>query len=186
MQKNNLGFRRMKRNNSVGYRVNSVRATQFRQWATRVLRDYVIHGRTAAELIKSRADATREHMGLTSWENAPHGKILKSDVTIAKNYLTKEELEALGRIVSACLDLAEDMARRRIPMTMEDWTRRLDMFLEISQRDILQDACKVTAEIVRNHAESEFEKYRIVQGRLFESDFGRSIKEIERRKMFAV
>jgi len=142
---------------------------------------FAIHGQTAAELVKSRADATKEHMGLTTWENAPHGKILKSDVTIAKNYLTKEELEALGRIVNAYLDLAEDMARRRIPMTMEDWAKRLDMFLEISQRDILQDAGKVTAEIARNHAESEFEKYRIVQDRLFESDFDRVVKEIKKK-----
>ena len=240
---------------SVGYRVNSVRATQFRQWATQVLRDYAIrgyvldkkrmengaflgedyferlleeireirlserrfyqkitdiyatavdynkdapttreffakvqnklhfaiHGQTAAELIQSRADATREHMGLTSWANGPDGKILKSDVTIAKNYLTKEELEALGRIVNSYLDLAEDMARRRIPMTMEDWAKRLDMFLELSERDILQNAGKVSAEIARKHAESEFEKYRIVQDRLFESDFDRVVKEIGRK-----
>ena len=113
--------------------------------------------------------------------NGPDGKILKSDVTIAKNYLTKEELEALGRIVNSYLDLAEDMARRRIPMTMEDWARRLDMFLELSERDILQDAGKVSAEIAHNHAKSEFEKYRIVQDRLLESDFDRVVKEIGKK-----
>jgi hypothetical protein len=237
---------------SVGYRVNSVRATQFRQWATRVLREfaikgyvldkkrlengsflgedyferllseireirlserkfyqkvtdiyatsidynreapttreffakvqnklhYAIHGQTAAELIQSRADSAREHMGLTSWEKAPHGKILKSDVVVAKNYLTQEELDALGRIVNAFLDLAEDRARRKIPMTMEDWSKRLDLFLELADRNILKDGGKITAELARSHAESEFEKYRIVQDRRFESDFDRLAREL--------
>jgi len=241
---------------SVGYRVNSVKATQFRQWATQVLRDYTIkgyvldkkrmengtflgedfferlleeireirlserrfyqkitdlyatsvdynkdapttrdffakvqnklhfaiHGHTAAELIVNRADASKERMGLTSWENSPEGKILKSDVAVAKNYLTQDELESLGRIVNAYLELAEDRARRKIPMTMEDWAKRLDKFLEFDERDILQHAGKVTAEIARDHAESEFEKYRIVQDRLFESDFDRIIKVLEQRK----
>ncbi|HHD63980.1 MAG TPA: cell filamentation protein Fic, partial [Desulfobulbaceae bacterium] len=113
------------------------------------------------------------------WEKAPDGKILKTDVSIAKNYLTKEELEALGRIVNAFLDLAEDMARRRIPMTMEDWAKRLDMFLELSQRDILKNAGKISAEIAKQHAESEFEKFRIIQDRLYESDFDREMKQLE-------
>lgn len=238
---------------SVGYRVNSVRATQFRQWATQVLREFAIkgyvldkkrmengtflgedyfeglleeireirlserrfyqkitdiyatsvdynldapttkaffakvqkklhfaiHGHTAAELILQRADSTKANMGLITWEKAPDGKILKTDVSVAKNYLTKEELEALGRIVNAYLDLAEERALRKIPMTMEDWTKRLDSFLEFTERDILQHSGKVSAEIATAHAESEFEKYRIVQDRLFESDFDRMMKQIE-------
>jgi hypothetical protein len=238
---------------SVGYRVNTLRATQFRQWATSVLREYAIkgyvldrkrmengtflgedyferllaeireirlserrfyqkitdiyatsldynkdspttrdffakvqnklhfaiHGQTAAELIMHRADSSKEHMGLTAWENSPAGKILKTDVVVAKNYLTGEELESLGRVVNAYLDLAEERARRKIPMTMEDWAKRLDMFLEFDDRDILQDKGKVTARIAREFAESEFEKYRIVQDRLFESDFDRIVKQIE-------
>jgi hypothetical protein len=238
---------------SVGYRVNSVRATQFRQWATQVLREFAIkgyvldkkrmengaflgedyferlleeireirlserrfyqkitdiyatsvdynrdapttkaffakvqnklhfaiHGHTAAELILQRADSTKPNMGLTTWEKAPDGKILKTDVAVAKNYLAKEELEALGRIVNAYLDLAEERALRKIPMTMEDWAKRLDAFLEFTERDILQHSGKVSAEIAKAHAESEFEKYRIVQDRLFESDFDRIVKQIE-------
>ena len=238
---------------SVGYRVNSKRATQFRQWATRVLREfaikgyvldkkrlengtflgedyferlleeireirlserrlyqkvtdiyatavdynrdapttreffakvqnklhYAIHGQTAAELIANRANASKPNMGLTTWEKAPYGKILKTDVSIAKNYLSKDELKALGRIVNSFLDLAEDMALRKIPMTMEDWAKRLDMFLELSQRDILEKAGKISAEIAKEHAESEFEKFRIVQDRLYESDFDRVVKQIE-------
>lgn len=237
---------------SVGYRVNSVRATQFRQWATQVLREFAIkgyvldkkrmengaflgedyferllaeireirlserkfyqkitdiyatsvdynkeapttrdffakvqnklhfaiHGHTAAELVVKRADSTRGHMGLTAWENAPHGKIIKTDVAIAKSYLNKDELESLGRIVNAYLELAEERARRKIPMTMEDWAIRLDMFLEFDEREILQDSGKVTAQIAKDFAESEFEKYRIVQDRLFESDFDRHIKKM--------
>lgn len=238
---------------SVGYRVNSVRATQFRQWATQVLREFAIkgyvldrkrmengaflgedfferlleeireirlserrfyqkitdiyatsldynkeapttkaffakvqnklhfaiHGHTAAELIMQRADSTKDHMGLTSWENAPDGKNLKSDVTVAKNYLSKDELASLGRIVNSYLDLAEDRARRKIPMTMEDWAKRLNLFLAFSERDILQDKGKVTAEIAKVRAESEYEQYRLVQDRLFESDFDKVIKQIE-------
>ncbi len=241
---------------SVGYRVNSVRATQFRQWATHVLREFAIkgfvldkkrlengtflgedyferlleeireirlserrfyqkitdiytssmdynkdapttrdffakvqnklhfsiHGHTAAELIMNRADSQKDHMGLTSWANSPDGKILKSDVSLAKNYLAQDELESLARIVNAYLDLAEDRARRKIPMTMEDWARRLDLFLEFSEREILQDKGKITTEIAKAHAESEFEKYRIVQDRLFESDFDRIINQIEDEK----
>lgn len=237
---------------SVGYRVNSVRATQFRQWATGVLREFAIkgyvldrkrlengsflgedyferllaeireirlserkfyqkitdiyatavdynrdapttqaffakvqnklhfaiHGSTAAELIVQRADADKPHMGLTSWAQAPEGRILKTDAGIAKNYLSRKELVALGRIVNAYLDLAEERAQRKIPMTMEDWAKRLDAFLEFTERDILQDAGKVSAEMAKAHAESEFEKYRIVQDRLFESDFDRVIRQI--------
>jgi len=241
---------------SVGYRVNSVRATQFRQWATGVLKEfaikgyvldkkrlengsflgedyferlleeireirlserrfyqkitdiyatsvdynkdapttktffakvqnklhYAVHGSTAAELIMNRADSTKEHMGLTTWEKAPDGKIVKSDVSTAKNYLTKDELQSLGRIVNAYLDLAEERARRKIPMTMEDWSKRLDMFLEFDDRAVLQDSGKITAQIAKEHAESEFEKYRIIQDRLFESDFDRMLKRIEKKE----
>lgn len=237
---------------SVGYRVNSVRATQFRQWATGVLREFAIkgfvldkkrlengaflnedyferllaeireirlserkfyqkvtdiystaldynrdapttqaffakvqnklhfaiHGHTAAELIVHRADATQPRMGLTSWEKAPDGKILKTDVSVAKNYLSHEELESLGRIVNAYLDLAEERALRKIPMTMEDWAKRLDAFLEFTDRDVLQHVGKVSAEMAKTHAESEFEKYRIVQDTLFESDFDRALKQL--------
>jgi hypothetical protein len=236
---------------SVGYRVNSKRATQFRQWATQVLREFAIkgyvldkkrmengtflgedyferllteireirlserrfyqkmtdiyaisidynrdapttrdffakvqnklhfaiHGHTAAELIIKRANSRNDHMGLTSWENSPEGKILKTDVVVAKNYLTSQELESLGRIVNAWLDLAEDRARRQIPMTMEDWAKRLDRFLVFDDRKLLEDGGKVTAEIAKEFAETEFEKYRIVQDRLFESDFDRMLKE---------
>ncbi|WP_292463307.1 virulence RhuM family protein [Methanolobus sp.] len=237
---------------SVGYRVNSIRATQFRQWATRVLHDFAIkgyvldkkrmengsflnedyfehlleeireirlserrfyqkitdiyatsvdynknapttkaffarvqnklhfaiHGHTAAELIVERADSTKTNMGLSTWENAPDGKILKSDVSVAKNYLAKGELESLGRIVNAYLDLAEERARRRIPMTMEDWAKRLDKFLEFDDRDILHDSGKITSNAAKEYAESEFQKYRIVQDQMFESDFDRMIKDL--------
>ena len=118
-------------------------------------------------------------MGLTSWENAHGGKIIKTDVVVAKNYLSREELDSLGRIVNSYLDLAEDRARRNIPMTMEDWAKRLDAFLEFAERDVLQDAGKISAEMAKAHAESEFEKYRIVQDRLFESDFDRAVKQLE-------
>jgi hypothetical protein len=242
---------------SVGYRVNSKRATQFRQWATQVLSEfsikgfvldkkrlengsflgedyferlleeireirlserrfyqkitdiyatsidynknapttrdffakvqnklhYAIHGQTASELIINRADSNKPHMGLTSWENSPDGKILKTDVPIAKNYLTAEELDSLGRIVNAYLELAEDRARRKIPMTMEDWAMRLDKFLEFDEREILQNAGKISAKIAKDHAESEFEKYRIIQDRLFESDFDKEMKTILREMM---
>ncbi|NLU24057.1 MAG: virulence RhuM family protein [Clostridiales bacterium] len=134
---------------------------------------FAVHGHTAAEVIYERADADKPHMGLTSWKDAPDGKIIKSDVSVAKNYLTEDELHSLQLIVSAYLDLAEDRARRHIPMTMEDWTKRLDIFLTAADREILMDAGKITAEIARAHAESEFERYRIVQDRLYESDFDR-------------
>ena len=240
---------------SVGYRVNSRRATQFRQWATQILREfavkgyvldkkrleqgaflgedyferllaeireirlserrfyqkitdiyatsidynkdapttreffanvqnkmhYAIHGQTAAELIKNRADSRAKNMGLTSWEGSPDGKILKTDVSVAKNYLSKEELQSLGRIVGAYLDLAEDRANRKIPMTMEDWAKRLDEFLKFDEREILKDSGKISAEIAKDHAESEFEKYRITQDRLFESDFDKETRKLEKR-----
>jgi len=118
-------------------------------------------------------------MGLTSWENAPSGKIMKTDVSVAKNYLTQEELTSLGRIVNSYLDLAEERAKRKIPMSMEDWAKRLDLFLEFDDRELLQNSGKVTAKLAKEHSESEFEKYRIIQDRLFESDFDRVILQLE-------
>ena len=230
---------------AVGYRVNSKRATAFRQWATGVLRDYTlrgyvmdrkrmengaflgedyferlleeireirlserrfyqkiadiystamdydrdapitkeffakvqnkmhyaVHGHTAAELILKRADHTKERMGLTTWGKAPEGKILKSDVVVAKNYLTEAEISDLGRIVNAYLELAESRANRRVAMTMEDWAKRLDIFLSADEREVLQDAGRISAQIAQQHAEGEFEKYRVIQDRLFQSDF---------------
>ena len=230
---------------AVGYRVNSRRATQFRQWCTFVLRQYAIrgyvidkkrmengsfigvdyfeqlleeireirlsernfyqkltdiyataidynrdapttrdffkkvqnkmhytvHGHTAAELIVERADADKEHMGLTTWAKAPNGKIIRSDVSVVKNYLKQNELQALGRLVNAYLDIAKDMAERHIPMTMEDWAKRIDKFLDATNREILQSAGSITAEYAKQYAESEFEKYRVIQDRLFRSDF---------------
>jgi hypothetical protein len=241
---------------SIGYRINSIKATQFRRWATQVLGEYSIkgyaldkkrlkngsfigedyfetlleeireirlserrfyqkitdiyatamdydpashtskgffakvqnkmhysvHKHTAAELVVERADANKEHMGLASWEKAPNGKILKKDVSIAKNYLYKDEIEALERVVSLYLEYAEDQARRKIPMTMEDWSLKIDAFLQFTQRDVLYNAGKVTAEIAKAFAESEFEKYRILQDRLFESDFDRLMKEAEQER----
>ena len=140
---------------------------------------YAIHGNTAAEVIYNRADAEKEHMGLTSWEDAPDGKIQKYDVAVAKNYLTEGELQSLGRIVSAYLDLAEDMASRHIPMTMQDWASRLDIFLQATDREVLTDSGKISAAIAKAHAESEFEKYRVVQDKLFESDFDKLLSENE-------
>lgn len=230
---------------SVGYRTNSVRATQFRQWATFILRQYAIRGyvidkkrmengsfigedyfehllaeireirlserrfyqkltdiyatsidynkdapttrlfyrriqnkmhyavhqHTAAELIVERADAEKEHMGLTTWENAPDGKIVKTDVSIGKNYLKESELEDMGRIVTAVLEFAESRAKRHIPMTMEDWAKRIDAYLASDERPLLNDAGSVTAEYAKEYAETEFEKYRVIQDRLFQSDF---------------
>ena len=230
---------------SVGYRVNSLRATQFRQWCTYVLRQfairgyvidkkrmengvflgvdyfehllaeireirlserrfyqkltdiystaidynmnapttkqffqkvqnkmhYAVHGYTAAEIIVRRADAEKEHMGLTTWMNAPNGKIVKPDVSIAKNYLNETELKDMGRLVNAVLDMAERMAERHIPMTMEDWAKRIDIILEAGGDSVLTDAGKITAEFAKSFAESEFEKYRMVQDKLFRSDF---------------
>ncbi|MDO5481490.1 MAG: virulence RhuM family protein [Bacteroidaceae bacterium] len=232
---------------SVGYRVNSIRATQFRQWATSVLREfairgyvldkkrmengsflgedyfehllaeireirlserrfyqkltdiyatavdynrdapttrlffkmmqnkmhYAVHGRTAAELIVERADAEQEHMGLTSWENAPDGKIVKTDVAVAKNYLKEVELADMGQLVNGVLELAERMAKRHIPMTMEDWAKQIDTILAAGGNEVLQTTGQVSAEQAKEHAETEFEKYRIIQDRLFQSDFDR-------------
>lgn len=140
---------------------------------------YAVHGHTAAELIYERADAEKPHMGLTTWASAPEGKIVKSDVSIAKNYLNEQELRSLERIVSAYLDLAEDRAERHIPMTMEDWAKRLDLFLMADDRDVLQDTGKITAEIAKSKAETEFEKYRVIQDRLFVSDYDRFLLELE-------
>jgi len=143
---------------------------------------WAIHGQTAAEIIFHRADAGKDNMGLNTWQDAPTGKIQKFDVVVAKNYLTENEMAQLQRLVSAYLDLAEDMALRQIPMTMQDWETRLNRFIEATDRDVLQDAGKVTAEIARTHAESEFEKYRIIQDRLFESDFDRLVKQLPQPK----
>ena len=241
---------------AVGYRVNSKRATQFRQWATAVLRDfairgyvldrkrmengaflgedyferlleeireirlserrfyqkvtdiyatsvdydknapttklffatvqnkmhYAITGNTAPELIMGRADSSKEHMGLTSWERSPDGKILKSDVSVAKNYLTKDELDSLGRIVNSFLDAAEDFAKRKIPMTMEDWAKRLDMFLAFTGREILTDAGTVSKIAAKAYAESEFEKYRVTQDKLYQSDFDKLVEKTKKEK----
>ena len=140
---------------------------------------FAVHGHTAAELIYERANAAKPHMGLSTWAAAPDGKIVKSDVSVAKNYLTEQEMHSLERIVSAYLDLAEDRAERHIPMTMEDWAKRLDLFLLADDREILQDAGKVTAEIAKAKAETEFEKYRVIQDRLFVSDFDKYLLELE-------
>ena len=134
---------------------------------------FAVHGHTAAEVIVARADSEKEHMGLTSWKNAPNGKILKSDVSVAKNYLTYSEMDELNRIVALYLDYAELQARRRIPMTMQDWAARLNAFLKFNEREILDNPGKVSAEVAKAFAESEFEKYRIVQDRLYRSDFDR-------------
>ena len=141
---------------------------------------WAIHGQTAAEVVYHRADAEKPHMGLQSWKDAPHGKIQKFDVAVAKNYLDENEMVQLSRLVNAYLDIAEDMAMRHIPMTMQDWEARLNRFIEAANREVLQDAGKVTAEIAKAHAETEFEKYRIVQDRLFESDFDRLLKQTDK------
>ena len=140
---------------------------------------YAVHGHTAAELIVERADHTKEHMGLTTWADAPEGKIKKSDVTVAKNYLSQDEMKQLNRMVTAYLDFAENMTLRHIPLTMQDWEKRLNNFIEMFDYGILQDAGKVTAEIAKLHAETEFEKYRVIQDRLFMSDFDKYMLELE-------
>jgi len=141
---------------------------------------YAVHGHTAAELIVGRANSEKEHMGLSTWQDAPDGKIKITDVTIAKNYLSEFELEQLNRMVSSYLDFAENMTRRKIPLTMQDWELRLNSFIEMFEYGLLKDAGKVSAEIAKLHAESEFEKYRIVQDKLFKSDYDRYIHELER------
>ena len=158
---------------------SSATATQRFYAAVQNKLHYAIHGKTAAEVIVDRADHQKENMGLTTWKDAPGGKIQKFDVVVAKNYLSEHEMAQLTRLVSAYLDVAEDMALRKIPMTMQDWETRLNRFIEATDRSVLQDAGKVTAEIARAHAESEFEKYRIAQDRLFESDFDRLLKQFE-------
>lgn len=144
---------------------------------------WAIHGQTAAELVYNRADASKTHMGLTTWKDAPRGKIQKFDVVVAKNYLTSEEMAQLSRLVNAYLDVAEDMAQRKIPMTMQDWETRLNRFIEATDRNVLQDAGQVSAAIAKARAESEFEKYRIVQDRFFESDFDRLLKESDNEEV---
>lgn len=143
---------------------------------------YAVHGYTAAELIYNRADSEKEHMGLTTWQDAPDGKIKKSDVTVAKNYLSEQEMKQLNRMVTSYLDFAEDMAERKIPLTMADWEKRLNTFIEMFEYGLLKDAGKVSAEIAKLHAETEFEKYRIIQDKLFMSDFDRFILELEAKQ----
>lgn len=159
---------------AIDYEVSSKATQRFFTTVQNKLH-WAIHGSTAAEVIVSRADHQKESMGLTTWKDAPKGKIQKFDVSVAKNYLSEKEMQQLQRLVSAYLDIAEDMAIREIPMTMEDWETRLNRFIEATDRKVLQSAGKVTAEIAKAHAETEFEKYRIVQDRLFESDFDRLI-----------
>jgi hypothetical protein len=163
---------------AIDYDVNAQATKRFFATVQNKLH-WAIHGQTAAEVIIDRANQNKENMGLTTWKDAPKGKIQKFDVSIAKNYLTENEIQQLQRLVSAYLDVAEDMALRQIPMTMEDWETRLNKFIAATDREILQDAGKVSAEIAKTHAESEFEKYRIIQDRLFESDFDRIIKRLE-------
>ena len=138
---------------------------------------YAVHRHTAAELIYERADADKPHMGLHTWKDAPNGKIKKSDVSVAKNYLTEDEMKSMELIVSAYLDLAENRARRHIPMTMEDWAKRLDIYLQADDLEVLKDAGKISAQLAKMHAETEFEKYRVVQDRLYQSDFDRYLEE---------
>lgn len=160
---------------AIDYDVNAKATQRFFATVQNKLH-WAIHGNTAAEIIVNRADHQKENMGLTTWKDAPKGKIQKFDVSVAKNYLSEREMQQLQRLVSAYLDIAEDMATRQVPMTMEDWETRLNRFIEATDRKVLQDAGKVTAEIAKAHAETEFEKYRIVQDRLFESDFDRMVK----------
>lgn len=165
---------------SIDYDVTAIATKRFFATVQNKLH-WAIHGQTAAEVVYSRADAEKTNMGLTAWKDAPKGKIQKFDVSIAKNYLTDHEIAQLQRLVNAYLDIAEDMAERQIPMTMADWEERLNRFIAATDRGILQDAGKVSAEIAKAHAISEFEKYRIVQDRLYESDFDKAIKAIENK-----
>jgi len=162
---------------AMDYSANSETTQRFFKTVQNKLH-FAIHGKTANELITDRADAEKTHMGLTTWKNAPEGKIVKSDVSVAKNYLNYDEMDGLNRIVSMYLDYAELQATRRLPMTMEDWAGRLNAFLQFNEYELLNDAGKVTAEIAKTFAESEFEKYRIKQDRLFESDFDKFAKEL--------
>ncbi len=163
---------------AIDYDVNAQATKRFFATVQNKLH-WAIHGKTAAEVIIDRANHNKENMGLTVWKDAPKGKIQKFDVSVAKNYLTENEMQQLQRLVSAYLDIAEDMALRQIPMTMEDWENRLNKFIAATDRQILQNAGKVSAEIAKAHAESEFEKYRVVQDKNFESDFDRMIKQID-------
>jgi hypothetical protein len=173
---------------AVGYRINSKRATQFRIWATAVLKEFfatvqnklhwAITKQTAAEIIVARANHEKEKMGLTNWKNSPDGKIRKSDVSIAKNYLTADELKPLNRIVSMYLDYAEDQAEQGNVMKMIDWSEKLNAFLQFNQKDILQNSGKVTAAIAKEFAENEYEKYKPIQDKMFESDFDKEIKKL--------
>ena len=166
---------------AIDYDVNSQATKRFFATVQNKLH-WAIHGQTAAELILDRANHTKENMGLTTWTDAPKGKIQKFDVSVAKNYLSENEMQQLQRLVSAYLDIAEDMAIRQIPMTMEDWETRLNKFIAATDRGILQDSGKVSAEIAKAHAESEFEIYRVIQDRLFESDFDREMKKLSGNK----
>lgn len=163
---------------AIDYDVNAQATKRFFATVQNKLH-WAIHGQTAAEVIIDRANHNKENMGLTTWQDAPKGKIQKFDVSVAKNYLTENEMQQLQRLVSAYLDIAEDMALRQIPMTMEDWETRLNRFIAATDRELLQNAGKVTAEIAKAHAESEFEKYRVIQDRMFESDFDRMIKRLK-------
>lgn len=163
---------------AIDYDVNSAQTKRFYATVQNKMH-YAVHGHTAAELIVERADATREHMGLTTWADAPDGKIKKSDVTVAKNYLSAQELGQLNRMVTAYIDFAENMASRHIPLTMEDWESRLNSFIKMFEYGLLSDAGKVSAEIAKLHAETEFEKYRVIQDKMFMSDYDRYMLELE-------
>ena len=163
---------------AVDYDKNSVVTKEFYATVQNKMH-YAVHGNTAAEVVVARADHTKEHMGLTSWKNAPDGKIVKTDVSIAKNYLAKDEIKELNEIVTMYLDYATRQARRHVPMTMEDWKSKLDAFLRFNDADVLQDKGKVTAAIAKEFAESEFEKYRVIQDSLYESDFDKLMKDTD-------
>ena len=163
---------------AIDYDKNSVTTRRFYATVQNKMH-YAVHGHTAAELIVERANHTKEHMGLTTWADAPDGKIKKSDVTVVKNYLSQDEMKQLNRMVTAYLDFAESMTLRNIPLTMQDWEKRLNSFIEMFDYGILQDAGKVSAEIAKLHAETEFEKYRVIQDRLFMSDFDKYMLELE-------
>ena len=163
---------------SLDYNVDSPITKEFFKTVQNKMH-YAVHGNTAAEIIVNRANHNKVHMGLTNWKNSPNGKIIASDVIVAKNYLTKEELKSLERIVTMYLDYAEDQAERHIPMTMEDWKRKLDVFLQFNERDVLDNPGKVSHKVAKSFALSEFEKYRITQDKLFESDFDKFMIEIK-------
>ncbi len=167
---------------SLDYNVNSPLTKEFFKTVQNKMH-YATHGNTAAELIVERANHKKEHMGLTTWKNSPNGKIMAADVVVAKNYLTKEELKSLERIVTMYLDYAEDQAERHIPMTMEDWKKRLDVFLQFNEREVLDNPGKVSHKVADSFALSEFEKYRVIQDKLFESDFDKFMIEMKNEKI---